>query len=66
MATKPLAKIKHGELVLGVIPEARFFNDIARSTSLDVKTLQQTLANLAKNGYIVKDSKDQWTIPVTE
>ena len=61
MATqKPLAKIKHGERVLGALTTSHFFTDIAHATSLDVKTLQKVLASLHKNGYIEKDSKSQW------
>jgi hypothetical protein len=62
MAHKPLTKIKHGEKVLNALQTSTFFLDISRATSLESKALQKVLAALQKNGYIVKDHRDHWTI----
>lgn len=56
-----LDKIKHGHRILDALSAPMFLADIASATSIDSKTVQNTLNKLHKEGFIVKDKAGRWT-----
>lgn len=60
MAEKALKDIKHSDRILEVLKKPRMLQQVANLTSIDVKTVQRSLTQLSKGGYIAKDSAGLW------
>lgn len=55
-----LDKIKHGQRILDALSAPMFLADIASTTSIDSKTVQNAINKLHKEGFIVKDKTGRW------
>ena len=68
MSQKALEKIKHGSKIVDSMAAGQllFVEDISRASGLDDKSLRLALQRLLKYGYVQKNHRGQWSVPVAQ
>jgi len=54
-ARKALDKIKHSQKILDTLTTPKLYSQVYCETSVDQRTVQETLAQLVKHGYCTRD-----------
>lgn len=62
MKKKQIADIKYGERVYSILSNPLTFQDVCMRASLDKHTVQKTLADLQKHGYISKNERSMYFV----